>query len=70
MICVNLQQDCKSAFDDSWTSTDHKTGHQVKDNKKTISEVNVVEISHNEEIDEKEVSTNQEAKTQSSEGMN
>ena len=50
------------------TTTDHKTGHQVKD--KTLSKVDVVEISHNEEIDEKEVSTHQEDKTQSSEGMN
>ena len=53
------------------TTTDHKTGHQVKDNKKTLSKVDVVEISHNEEIDKKEVSTHQEDKTlQSSEDMN
>ena len=41
----------------------------MKDNEKTLLQADVVEISHSEDLHE-EVSTHQEAKTQSSEGMN
>ena len=67
LLCVNLQQDCKSAFDDTLTTT-----HQKEDHQKTIpyDDDDVIDISHNEGSGEKEVSANQEVKTQSNhEGM-
>ena len=55
LLCVNLQQDCKSAFDDTLTITHQKTISHVDD---------VIDRSHNEGSGEKEVSANQEVKMQ------
>ena len=66
LLCVNLQQDCKSAFDGTLTTTHQKEHHQ----KTNPYDNDVIDISHNEGSSEKEVSANQEVKAQSNhEGM-
>ena len=55
LLCVNLQQDYKSAFDETLTIIHQKTISHVDD---------VIHISHSEGSGEKEVSANQEVKTQ------
>ena len=67
-VCVNLQQDYKSPFDDTlMTTTDHRD--QVKYHQKTIPYGDVIDISHSQSSGEKELPANQEVKTPSNEGM-